>query len=138
MVRDNIIRLCSLSLIAFYGIAHADVSTLGDLDKLQSERFYYEAKAAANKAKREADGEIENITDNTGATGSLANPRNLDVMPSLVKINGRKANIALPDGTTRTVTLGEMLPGGRYQVMSVNLNGVIVRRITDGKQFYLN
>lgn len=121
--------------ISLFGFAHAEVTTLGDLDKLQSERFYYEAKAAANKAKREANGDSQG--NRTSAITS-SNQQNADAIPSLVKINGRKANVALPDGTTRTVTTGEFLPGGRYQVVSISLNGVMVRRITDGKQFPLN
>lgn len=138
MVRGNIIRFLSFSLIVFYGVAYAEISNLGDLDKLQSERFYYEAKAAANKAKREANEEIGSDLGHAGGGGTNATVSAFDAMPSLVKINGHKAIIAFSDGSTRAVSPGEMLPGGRYQVISISLNGVTVRRLTDGKNFPLN
>lgn len=142
MVHANIIiRFLSFSLIAFHGVVHAEVTNLGDLDKLQSERFYYEAKAAANKAKREANEEIVMVPGQTGTAGTVStDPTSsaFDVMPTLVKINGRKAIIAFQDGSTRTVTTGEMLPNGRYQVTNISLNGVSVRRVSDGKKFPIN
>lgn len=122
-------------LISSSGFSYADMKTLGDLDKLQSERFYYEAKAAAMKAKREAD--ADNYLNSESNITSIT-PGRSEVLPSLVKISGHKANVVFSDGTTKTVVPGEVISGGRYQVVSISLTGVIVKRVADGKNFPLN
>ncbi|MDI5754380.1 hypothetical protein MJL79_28335, partial [Salmonella enterica subsp. enterica serovar Montevideo] len=40
-----------------------------------------------------------------------------DITPQLVKINGRNAVISMPGGKTVTVNSGQMLPGGRWQIV---------------------
>lgn len=125
-------------LLTLYGSAQANVATFDDLDKLQAERFYYQAQAAAKAAQRAATSQGDPEAGQTIAPPAGPGVQVTDRLPSLVKINGRKAVISLSDGTSRTVIPGEMLPGGQFQVQSVTLNGVSVRRITDGKSFPLN
>lgn len=138
MQKTKFARLLSVVLLASCGVAHASTGTFDDLDKLQKERFYYQAQAAANAAKKAAKAEDDAETVQATTAANPASQRASEALPSLVKINGRNAVIAYPDGTSRTVTAGQMLPGGLYQVMSVTLNGVSVKRITDGKNFPLN
>ncbi|PII85118.1 hypothetical protein BL250_12345 [Erwinia sp. OLTSP20] len=138
MQKIKLVRLAATLLLATCGIAHASTGTFDDLDKLQKERFYYQAQAAANAAKKAANAESDTEVAQVNTVGNQANQRGSETLPSLVKINGRKAVIVLSDGTSRTVMAGQMLPGGNYQVVSVTLNGVSVKRITDGKIFPLN
>lgn len=124
--------------LLLFGSAHAAVATFGDLDELQSERFYYQAQAAAKAAKRAAQATGDQDVPQTVIPAGAGETRAGDQLPALVKVNGRKAVVDLGDGTTRSVSPGEVLPGGRFQVQSVSLNGVSVKRISDGRTFPLN
>ncbi|ELJ8295697.1 type IV pilus biogenesis protein PilP [Enterobacter soli] len=119
-------------LVSFGALAES--GTVWDLDNMQKQRVLYEAKAALNKAKAEA--EIKDF----GAT-SQANPSTVsgisgvstsqaDVLPQLVKISGKNAVLSMQDGNTTSVTAGQLLPGGRWQVLSIGLGGVKVKNIS--------
>lgn len=138
MPKIKLNRLSAALFLMLYGTAHANVATFGDLDELQSERFYYQAQAAAKAAKRAAQGEGGPEAGQNVIPAGTGQYQASDKLPVLVKVNGRKAVIDFGDGTTRSVSPGEMLPGGKFQVQSVSLNGVSVKRISDGKSFPLN
>ncbi|MEB5981800.1 type IV pilus biogenesis protein PilP [Enterobacter vonholyi] len=136
MVHAKVIQLLTLPVLLWCGVTFAEPGSFGELDKLQKERFIFEVKAALNKAKQDA--ESYNVSKEEASQSSTTVSQNKhqevrEPLPSLIKINGRKAVILLSNGSSRSVTVGEMLPGGRYQVHSVNMNGVSVRQITDGK-----
>ncbi|ECG8508666.1 type IV pilus biogenesis protein PilP, partial [Salmonella enterica subsp. arizonae] len=61
-----------------------------------------------------------------------------DSLPQLVKINGRNAVISMPEGNTTTVTAGQLLPGGRWQVLSIGLGGVKVKNIATQRTQIIN
>lgn len=122
--------------------------TAWELDNLQKQRVLYEAEAAMKKAKAAADsvggsvraeavGAAQRPGEGTGSGNGepAASPQTL---PRLVKISGRNAVISLPDGNTTTVSAGQMLPGNRWQVVSVSLNGVKVRDIATRREDVLN
>jgi len=138
MRKIKLIRFSSIILLVICSFSNASTLTFEDLDKLQQERYYYQAQAAVNAAKKAAnvDSNIDVAPINNGE--NQINQRTGDSLPSLVKINGRSAVFLFADGTSRSVTAGQMLPGGIYQVMSVTINGVSVKRITDGKTYMLN
>lgn len=138
MERDKLIKVMSVPLFFFFISAFADQGTLGEADSLQKERYLYELKAARNKAKQEAENYSDTVSSSPQGATTTAPGRVVDDLPSLMKINGRRAVISLSDGSTRSVSIGEMLPGGRYQMHSVTLSGVSVRRIADGKILSLN
>lgn len=142
-----------LLLLSFCFMARAETDLSGtawDLDNLQKQRVLYAAQAAVKKAKAEAESVSGSISTGTAATSPLATgpgmgngnvvsaPPAIDMMPQLVKINGRNAVISMPDGKTTTVSTGQMLPGGRWQVMSVSLNGVKVRNTITRNEQVLN
>ncbi|EAO8183971.1 type IV pilus biogenesis protein PilP [Salmonella enterica] len=140
-----------LLLLSFCFMAGAEdlTGTAWDLDTLQKQRVLYEAQAAVKKAQAEAEGVGGNIStgtlsSSTGEAGSgMRNTGNTvsatpDITPQLVKINGRNAVISMPGGKTITVNSGQMLPGGRWQVVSVSLNGVKVRNISTRREEILN
>ncbi len=136
MVRASVMKLLMIPLLLWCGVTFAEPGSYGELDKLQKERFIFEVKAALNKAKQEAgnfNDSKKDASESTEAATSHQQQELKEPLPSLIKINGRKAVILLSNGSSRSVTVGEMLPGGRYQVHSVNMNGVSVRQITDGK-----
>ncbi|MDR5095806.1 type IV pilus biogenesis protein PilP [Enterobacter sp. EC-ML 621] len=136
MVRASVMKLLMIPVLLWCGITFAESGSFGELDKLQKERFIFEVKAALNKAKQDAGNYNDSKKDASEATVAAASNQQKELkepLPSLIKINGRKAVILLSNGSSRSVTVGEMLPGGRYQVHSVNMNGVSVRQITDGK-----
>lgn len=117
----------------------ADSGTAWDLDALQKQRVLYEAKAAVNKAKAEAEsGEIANSTNAQATTSVSVASHHVDVLPQLVKVNGRNAVISMNDGSMTTVSAGQMLPGGRWQVISVGLSGVKVKNIATQKVQTIN
>lgn len=121
---------------------NAENGTVWDLDNMQKQRVLYEAKAALNKAKAEAESREYGIsaTVNTPTSGggqTVVAPVG-DTLPQLVKINGRNAVISMADGNTTTVTAGQLLPGGRWQVLSVGLAGVKVKNISTQRTQVIN
>jgi type IV pilus biogenesis protein PilP len=138
MERDKLIKLISVPLFLFCITAFAEQGSYGDADSLQKERYLYELQAARNKAKQEAESYSDTASSSPNGSTATAPGRVVDELPSLMKINGRKAVVSLADGSTRSVSIGEMLPGGRYQMNSITLSGVSVRRISDGKILSLN
>ncbi|EAS9334516.1 type IV pilus biogenesis protein PilP [Salmonella enterica] len=130
-------------LLAFisFGVC-ADNGTAWDLDNLQAQRTLYEAKAALNKAKAEAENRENGVTTNNNSFPNggvqVSNAPAGDSLPQLVKINGRNAVIIMPDGNTTTVTAGQLLPGGRWQVVSIGLGGVKVKKIASQRTQIIN
>ncbi|EAO3950610.1 type IV pilus biogenesis protein PilP [Salmonella enterica] len=122
--------------------AYADNGTAWDLDNLQAQRTLYEAKAALNKAKAEAENRENGVAANTNTFSNggvqVSNVPAGDALPQLVKINGRNAVISMPEGNTTTVTAGQLLPGGRWQVLSIGLGGVKVKNIATQRTQIIN
>lgn len=122
--------------------ACADSGTAWDLDNLQAQRTLYEAKAALNKAKAEAENRENGVAANTNVFPNggvqVSNVPAGDTLPQLVKINGRNAVISMPDGNTTTVTAGQLLPGGGWQVVSIGLGGVKVKNIATQRTQIIN
>ncbi len=118
-IHKNLVML--LVLISFGAFANNE--TAWDLDNLQAQRTLYEAKAALNKAKAEAENRESGVVTNTNPYPNggvqVNNVPAGDSLPQLVKINGRNAVISLPDGNTTTVTNGQMLlvDTGRWSVL---------------------
>lgn len=136
MGRGSVMKLLILPFLFWCGATFAESGSFGELDKLQKERFIFEVKAALNKAKQDAGEVNDSKKDGAEVNGyGVSNQQQAlkESLPSLIKINGKKAVILLSNGSSRSVTVGEMLPGGRYQVHTINMNGVLVRQITDGK-----
>ncbi|MBP1523085.1 type IV pilus biogenesis protein PilP [Salmonella enterica subsp. enterica serovar Worthington] len=135
-----------LLLLSFCFMAGAEdlTGTARDLDTLQKQRVLYEAQAAVKKHRQrlKAWGSISTgtLSSSTGEAGSgmrntvSATP---DITPQLVKINGRNAVISMPGGKTITVN-SDRCYGGRWQVVSVSLNGVKVRNISTRREEILN
>lgn len=134
------VLLAMVTLLSF-GVS-AESVTGWDLDKLQEQRVLYEAKAALNKAKSEAEngGNLSSvITGNAFSnSGKLTSTTTADGRPQLVKVNGQKAVINMPDGRSTTITSGQMLPGGRWQVISVGISGVKIRDVATRSEEVLN
>lgn len=130
----------SLAFISFS--VFAESGTAWDLDHLQEQRVLYEAKAALNKAKAEAEGREPGVTTVPSQTinngGQLSSVSATDALPQLVKVNGKNAVVSLVDGNTTTVTTGQLLPGGRWQVLSIGLGGVKVKNITTQRVQVIN
>lgn len=132
--------IISLAFISF-GV-FAENGTVWDLDHLQEQRVLYEAKAALNKAKAEAEGRESGVPTVAGQiinqSGQMNSVSSGDALPQLVKVNGKKAVISLSDGNTTTVSAGQMLPGGRWQVLSIGLGGVKVKNISTQRVQVIN
>lgn len=134
--KSIIVALILMSL----GAAAEDV-TAWDLDNLQTQRVLYKARAEVNKAKAEAEGRDFGATTVTPTMNGNANVNAApvgDVLPQLIKVNGRNAVISMSDGNSTTVTVGQMLPGGRWQVLSIGLGGVKIKNISTQKTQVLN
>ncbi|TKK13648.1 type IV pilus biogenesis protein PilP [Enterobacter cancerogenus] len=130
----------AFTLISF-GVC-AESGTAWDLDNMQKQRVLYEAKAALNKAKAEAEnqGYDVSVPGNSSMNGG-GHPAAVSVgdsLPQLVKINGRNAVVSMSDGNTTSVTAGQILPGGRWQVLSVGLGGVKVKNIATQRTQIIN
>lgn len=137
-------KILILLVVLISSGAYAENGTAWDLDNLQAQRTLYAAKAALNKAKAEAENRETGVTTNTNANSfpdsgvhiSTAPP--VDSLPQLIKVNGRHAVISMPDGNTATVTTGQLLPGGRWQVVSIGLSGVKVKNISTQRTQIIN
>lgn len=132
--------ILAFTLISFG--AYAESGTAWDLDNMQKQRVLYEAKAALNKAKAEAESRDYGATSSVnpsmnGGVQSVIAPAG-DSLPQLVKINGRNAVISMTDGNTTTVSAGQLLPGGRWQVISIGLGGVKVKNISTQRTQIIN
>ncbi|PHM25036.1 type IV pilus biogenesis protein PilP [Xenorhabdus budapestensis] len=125
--------------------ACAETGTVWDLDNLQKQRVLYEAKAALNKAKADAEGRdygsgmamAPGSPYSTSHVAGIQTPATA-LLPQLVKINGKKAVISLSEGNTTTVSPGHMLPGGTWQVLSIGLSGVKIKNISTQRTQVLN
>lgn len=140
VLSNNKSFILAFTLISF-GVC-AESGTAWDLDNMQKQRVLYEAKAALNKAKAEAENqgygvsESGNLSMNGG--GQAATVSVGDSLPQLVKINGRNAVVSMADGNTTSVSAGQILPGGRWQVLSVGLDGVKVKNIATQRTQIMN
>jgi type IV pilus biogenesis protein PilP len=127
------VKIFAVLMISAFMVS-AESGSAWDLDNLQKQRVLYEAKAAVNKAKAEAEssGSSGTISDSAlNRTGQVGTTTSLDILPKLVKISGHNAVVSTQDGNTATLSQGQLLPGGRWQVISIGLNGVKVRNISD-------
>ncbi|MDU5836238.1 MAG: type IV pilus biogenesis protein PilP [Pantoea sp.] len=138
------VKYAALMLLAC-GFAHAeaDVKTVGDIDRLQSGRVFYDAKAAYNKAKMAA-GEADIMTAKTppasvpGAPAVSSAPvAQVSTLPTLEKVAGAVATLSFADGSSTQVRPGDSVSGG-YTVVSVSMRGVVIKRALDGRVFTLN
>lgn len=127
------------------GVAHAEtgVKTVGDLDRLQSGRVFYDAQAAYNKAKMAA-GQADTVAvpgPTTlvpgGPSGTLAETAPVSMLPVLEKVAGTVATLSFTDGSSTQVRPGDSVSGG-YTVVSVSMRGVVIKRALDGRIFTLN
>jgi len=130
----------AFTLISF-GV-YAESGTGWDLDHMQQQRVLYEAKAALNKAKAEAENQGYGVSASGNSSmiggGQPAAVQVGEALPQLVKINGRNAVISMADGNTTTVAAGQILPGGQWQVLSVGLGGVKVKNIATQRTQIIN
>lgn len=132
-------------LLIFCGIAHAEteVKTLGDLDRLQSGRVFYDAQAAYNKAKlaaNQADTEaVPSVAAPVaGVPGSgVTNSTAVSTLPTLEKVAGAVATLSFSTGDSTQVRVGDSVQGG-YTVVSVSMRGVVIKRSQDGHVYTLN
>lgn len=127
------------------GVAHAEteVKTVGDLDRLQSGRVFYDAQAAYNKAKMAA-GQADTVAVPVpttlvpgGPSGTLAETAPVSTLPVLEKVAGTVATLSFTDGSSTQVRPGDSVSGG-YTVVSVSMRGVVIKRALDGRVFTLN
>lgn len=138
------VKYAALMLIVC-GFAHAetDVRTVGDIDRLQSGRVFYDAQAAYNKAKMAA-GQADTVAVQAApisVPGSLAGApppaAPVSALPALEKVAGAVATLSFPDGSSTQVRPGDSVNGG-YTVVSVSMSGVVIKRVLDGHVFTLN
>lgn len=138
------VKYAAFLLLGFGVVAHADadVRTVGDLDRLQSGRVFYDAQAAYNKAKMaagEADSGAMQVTapaSGAAAVGSVPTAT-VSRLPSLEKVAGAVATLNLSDGSNTQVRAGDTVSGG-FTVVSVSMRGVVIKRTQDGHVFTLN
>lgn len=138
------VKYAALMLMAC-GLAHAeaDVRTVGDIDRLQSGRVFYDAQAAYNKAKMaagQADTVVVPAPSVSGAGASAAGSApvaQVSTLPTLEKVAGTVATLSFADGSSTQVRQGDSVNGG-YTVVSVSMRGVVVKRALDGRIFTLN
>lgn len=136
-------------LLLTYGYAHAEteVKTLGDLDRLQAGRVYWEAQAAYNKAKYAA-GNPEAVSvaappastvpgSPVSSSVAPAQASPINTLPVLEKVAGAIATLSFSDGSSSLVKTGDSVQGG-FTVKSITLRGVVIRRTSDGREFTLN
>ena len=88
---------------------------------------YEEAKA---EAEIKDYGATSQANPSTVAGISGVSTSQADALPQLVKISGKNAVLSMQDGNTTSVTAGQLLPGGRWQVLSIGLGGVKVKNIS--------
>lgn len=132
-------------LLLFCGMAHAEteVKTLGDLDRLQSGRVFYDAQAAYNKAKlaaNQADTEaVPTIAAQSAGIpgGGITNVTAGSSLPTLEKVAGAVATLSFSGGGSTQVRAGDSVQGG-YTVVSVSMRGVVIKRSQDGHVYTLN
>lgn len=132
-------------LLLCCGLAHAeaDVRTVGDLDRLQSGRVFYDAQAAYNKSKLAA-GQADAGTVQAAPVPIMNGPAGVPVpaapvntLPTLEKVAGPVATLNFADGSSSQVRAGDSVNGG-YTVVTVSMRGVVIKRTPDGHVFTLN
>ncbi|SFF37760.1 type IV pilus biogenesis protein PilP [Kosakonia radicincitans] len=140
---ENVKYAALMLLVCGLAHAEADVRTVGDLDRLQSGRVFYDAQAAYNKAKMaagQADAAAAPVTTTAGpggSSGSLVTATPVSNLPTLEKVAGSVATLSFTDGSSTQVRQGDSVNGG-YTVVSVSMRGVVIKRVLDGHVFTLN
>jgi len=116
---------------------------VGDLDRLQSGRVFYDAQAAYNKSKLAA-GQADTVTVQAAPAANVGDPTASPVpaapvstLPSLEKVAGPVATLSFSDGSSSQVRAGDSVNGG-YMVVTVSMRGVVIKRTQDGHVFTLN
>lgn len=140
---ENVKYTALLLLACGFAHAEADVKTVGDLDRLQSGRVFYEAQAAYNKAQRAAGQADAVATPGAAAVTPGGAPDGpvpaapVSTLPVLEKVAGTVATLSFADGSSTQVRPGDSVSGG-YTVVSVSMRGVVIKRAPDGRVFTLN
>lgn len=111
-----------LFLLLASGVGHAQTTTVGDLDRIQSETLKLKAEAVREKARAEI-AELRNAghsqapTDNSGG---------LPVAKGVFGANGsRYVAFVYPNGGSAEAAAGGSIPGG-YVVRSFDTAGVVL------------
>lgn len=140
---ENVKYAALMLLVCGFAHAEADVKTVGDLDRLQSGRVFYDAQAAYNKAKMAA-GQAATVAAPVaipavpgGPPGTAATVAQASTLPVLEKVAGTIATLSFTDGSSTQVRPGDSVSGG-YTVVSVSMRGVVIKRVQDGRVFTLN
>lgn len=140
---ENVKYAALMLLVCGFARAEADVKTVGDLDRLQSGRVFYDAQAAYNKAKMAA-GQADTVAVPVappavpgGPSGTPAAVAPASTLPVLEKVAGTVATLSFTDGSSTQVRPGDSVSGG-YTVVSVSMRGVVIKRALDGRVFTLN
>lgn len=140
---ENVKYAALMLLVCGFAHAEADVKTVGDLDRLQSGRVFYDAQAAYNKAKMAA-GQADTVSAPVaipavpgGPPGTAATVAQASTLPVLEKVAGTIATLSFTDGSSTQVRPGDSVSGG-YTVVSVSMRGVVIKRAQDGRVFTLN
>lgn len=140
---ENVKYAALMLLVCGLAHAQADVRTVGDLDRLQSGRVFYDAQAAYNKAKMAA-GQADTasvqatpapVPGSSSSGPAAAGP--VSTLPTLEKVAGTVATLSFSDGSSTQVRPGDSVNGG-YTVVSVSMRGVTIKRTLDGHVFTLN
>lgn len=139
---ENVKYTALMLLVCGFAHAENDVKTVGDLDRLQSGRVYYDAQAAFNKAKMAA-GQADTVAVQAAPVPSSGVPVTGPVpvtaessLPVLEKVVGTVATLSI-NGSSTQVRPGDSVSGG-YKVVSVSMRGVVIKRALDGRVFTLN
>lgn len=140
---ENVKYAALMLLVCGLAHAEADVRTVGDIDRLQSGRVFYDAQAAYNKAKIAA-GQADTVAVPVtapavpgGPPGTPAETAPASTLPALEKVAGSVATLSFRDGSSTQVRPGDSVNGG-YTVVSVSMRGVVIKRQLDGHVFTLN
>lgn len=140
---ENVKYAALMLLVCGFAHAGTDVKTVGDLDRLQSGRVFYDAQAAYNKAKMAA-GQADTVAVPVattsvpgGPSGTVTEAAPASMLPVLEKVAGTVATLSFTDGSSTQVRPGDSVSGG-YTVVSVSMRGVVIKRTLDGRFFTLN
>lgn len=140
---ENVKYAALMLMVCGFAHAEADVRTVGDIDRLQSGRVFYDAQAAYNKAKMAAGQSDTVAAPAVAAVAPGTGPDNpvtampVSTLPALEKVAGSVATLSFADGTSTQVRPGDSVSGG-YKVVSISMRGVVIKRQSDGHVFTLN
>lgn len=139
MQKISFVFACLFSSVAFS--SDSSVTTVGDLDKIKGQIYYYKQLSERDKAMQGVSSlslspnESNSIKDNKESDPVLRD-RAISDVPVVIKLMNNAVQIKFPDGTTDWKKVGQVVMNG-YILSDVSVTGVWIKSVNGSNKIQL-